>query len=77
MDTKSQLQKIAQLNSSANLVLPEMDNSASEVSSPATVPKQGYAPARTDIPDFIFNNGLGRFGKFPPALSSHVIDVHY
>ncbi|CEN61102.1 hypothetical protein ASPCAL07767 [Aspergillus calidoustus] len=61
MDTKSQLQKIAQLKSSANLVLPEMDNSASEVSTPATVPKQGYAPARTDIPDFIFNNGLGRF----------------
>ncbi|KAJ0416352.1 hypothetical protein BJY00DRAFT_317003 [Aspergillus carlsbadensis] len=61
MDTKSQLQKIAQLKSSTNLVLRETDDSASQVSSQAPVPRQPCPPPRTDIPDFIFNYGVGRF----------------
>jgi hypothetical protein len=71
MDTKSQLQKVAQMKSSANLVLNEieMDDSDSVVSFQSTVPSQTGPPPRTDIPDFIFNNGMGRFGKssFPPS----------
>jgi hypothetical protein len=65
MDTKSQLQKVAQMKSSANLVLNEMemDDSHSVVSFPTTVPSHTCPPPRTDIPDYIFNNGMGRFGK--------------
>ncbi|KAL2786986.1 hypothetical protein BJX66DRAFT_311910 [Aspergillus keveii] len=63
MDTKSQLQKVAQMKSSANLVLNEMemDDSHSVVSFPTTVPSHTCPPPRTDIPDYIFNNGMGRF----------------
>jgi hypothetical protein len=78
MDTKSQLQKVAQMKSSANLVLNEMkmDDSASMVSFPSTVPSQACPPPRTDIPDFIFNNGMGRFGKSFFPLDPLYTDSH-
>jgi len=69
MDSQSQLKRISQLKSSVNLVLPiattkeqrPQVTALPERPKPKPKAKTAAAMKRTEVPDFIFNDGLGRF----------------
>ncbi|KAL2833176.1 hypothetical protein BJY01DRAFT_253594 [Aspergillus pseudoustus] len=63
IDSQTQLKRISQLKSSVNLVLPTTKEQCPQATALPELPKPPKTGAmkRTEIPGFIFNDGVGRF----------------